>query len=257
MRKSELAGYVKRQLGYPTVNVEITDSQIEDAIEDAINEIKPWYSIFKYVTLDVGNHCIDMTEYKVKDVTDVMKVFPSNSSSDGGVDPFSYIGGMMGYYSTPLYAMYKYNSSIMGRQNIHRVISSYAQLHQEAFYSKLATIMEQRAAGAIYENISWKYYDNKLYIDTGVPSTAVITVEYIPDTIVVEDFSDNDKYTNYLKQLSVAFSLLVQARVTGKYQVSGSPSSINYQDMRNDAQRDIDRIRQELAENANRFYITD
>ena len=260
MRKDELIKYVKRQLGYPTVNVEVTDEQIEDAITDAINEIKPWYAIFKYLTVDVGSHCVDLTEYKVKDVTDVMKVFDSSGSDKDGDGDIRYYDttGMYGYYSTPWYSIYKYNAAIMTNQNIHRVISSYAQLHQEAFYAKLATMMEQKAAATIYENISWKFYDNKLYIDTCVPSTAVVTIEYIPNTICVEDFGDNDdKYSNYLKKLSVAFSLLMQARVVGKYQVSGSPSNINYSDMRNDATREIDRIRQELRENANRFYITD
>lgn len=258
MTKSELVGYIKRQLGYPTVNVEVTDEQIDDAILDAINEIKPWYAIFKYLTVDVGTHCIDLSEYKVKDVTDVMKVFGSASSENSSdIDPFMYTG-MMGYYSTPWYAMYKYNASVMGRQNIHQIISNYAQLHQEQLYSKLATMMEQKVAGTLYENISWKYYDNKLYIDTGVPSTDVVTIEYIPMTIAVEDFDDHDdKYMSYLKKLSVAFTQLIQARVVGKYQTSGSPTSINYSDMRNDANTEINRIREELKENANRFYITD
>lgn len=261
MKESELIDYVKRQLGYPTVNVELTDEQIKDAIVNAIQEIQPWYTVFKYITLDAISSCIDLTEYKVKDVTDVIKVFDASTLNGKGskseIDPFSY-SGMAAYYSVPFYAISRYSTSIMTNQNIHRVISSYASMYQEQFYAKLATAMEQRAAGSLYENISWKFYDNKLYIDTGVPSTTVITIEYIPNVITVEDFPDNEIYTSYLRNLSVDFSLILQARVVGKYQVSGSPTTINFSDMRADAQRDIDRIREDLINKvSNRFYITD
>lgn len=256
MKKTELIDYVKRQLGYPTVNVEVTDDQISDAITQAINEIKPWYTVFKYLTIDVNTSCIDLTEYQIQDVTDVIKVF-DNVSKGSERDPFSY-SGMSAYYSNPYYAQSKYNSSIMSNSNIHKVISSYASLYQEQFYAKLATLLQQRTMGSIYENISWKFYENKLYIDTGVPSTSVVTIEYIPEVLKVEDFADNNIYTNYLRDLSVAFSLIIQARVVGKYSTNGSPTQINYSDMRSDALRDIERIRADIISKvSNRFYITD
>lgn len=261
MVKHELMDYIKRQLGYPTVNVEVTDEQLEDCIQRAVNDINPWYTVFKYITVDVGNHCIDLTEYKIKDVTDVMKVFDSASinskNKDSGVDPFTY-SGMNAYYGIPMYSMQKYNNAISNRQNIHKVISSYAQMYQEQFYSQLAVILQRKTAGTLYENISWKFYDNKLYIDTGVPSTTVVTIEYIPNAITVEDFDDNTPYCSSLKDLSTAFALQLQARVVGKYQVSNSPTSINYQDMRADAEREIERVRNEIINKiSNRFYITD
>lgn len=260
MNKNELINYVKRQLGYPTVNVELTDDQINDCIDRAIDEIKPWYTIFKYITIDVNNRSVtDLSEYKINDVTDVIKVFDlSNTTGENSVirDPFSY-SGMNAYYSVPMYSISKYSTSIMTNQNIHRIISSYAQMYREYFYSALATLMQERTLGTLTENISWKFYDNKLYVDTGTPSTSVVTIEYIPNVIEVDDFDEKSRYINYLKDLSVAFSLMIQARVTGKYSVSGSPTSINYSDMRSDADRDINRIRDELKKTANMFYITD
>lgn len=258
MKKSELKDYIKRQLGYPTVNVEVTDEQIEDQISKAINEIKPWYTVFKYLTIDVNSSCIDLTDYQIQDVTDVMKVFDiSSKGKPSELDPFTY-SGMQAYYSVPMYSISKYNNAIMHNSNIHRVISSYASMYQEQFYSKLATMMQQRTASSIKENISWKFYDNKLYIDTGFPSTSVVTIEYIPSVLKVEDFEDTDIYCNYLKDLSVAFTLIIQARVVGKTEVSGSPVSINWREMKADAEKDIDRIRADIVSKvSNRFYITD
>lgn len=261
MVKHELMDYIKRQLGYPTVNVEVTDEQIEDCIRKAIDEINPWYTPFKYLTIDVGNHCVDLTEYNIKDVTDVMKVFDSasvtGSKRSSDIDPFTY-SGMNAYYGIPMYGISNYNTKIFGQQNIHKVISSYAQMYQEQFYSQLAVILQRKTAGTLYENISWKFYDNKLYIDTGVPSTTVVTIEYLPNAITVEDFDDNSPYCNSLKDLSTAYARLLQAQVVGKYRISGSPAEINYQDMRNDAKEEIERVRHELIGRlSNRFYITD
>lgn len=256
MKKSELIDYIKRQLGYPTVNVELTDDQIDDAITSAIDEIKPWYTIFKYLTIDVMSSCIDLSEYNILEVTDVIKVATvGTTDQSSSVDPFSYVGGV--YMRYPMYSTYKYSMSRMSNQNIHTVISNYAQMYQEQFYSRLAMMMENRTAGMLYENISWKYYDNKLYIDTGFPSTTIVTIEYITNVKTVEDVEENTRYIRYLQDLSVAFSQIVQARVTGKYIVSGSPTSINYQDMRADAQADIERIRADIRKTANVFYITD
>jgi hypothetical protein len=223
LKKDELIKYVKRQLGYPTVNVELTDEQINDSIMRAIDEIKPWYTIFKYLTIDVNNKSVtDLSEYRINDVTDVIKVFDiSNVSGENSIirDPFSY-SGMNAYYGIPMYAVSNYSTSIMTNQSIHRVISNYASMYQEYFYSALATMMQKRTLGTLTENISWKFYDNKLYVDTGTPSTSVVTIEYIPQVIHVEDFEENTRYINYLKDLSVAFCLIIQARVTGKYSVS-------------------------------------
>ena len=258
MRKDELIAYVKRQLGYPTVNVELTDDQIEDQINKALTEIEPYYTVFKYLTLDTNNGtCIDLTEYNVLDVTDVMKVFSiGNKSGDGVIDDVFHYDGMQAYYGFPMYAMSKYSTNIRNG-NIHQIISSYASLHQEAFYCRLATMLQERVDSALYENISWKFIDNKLYIDTGVPSTSVVTIEYITKVRKVEDV-DEGLYLTYLKDLTVAFSLLLQARVVGKYQVNDSPVTINYSEMRSDAEKDIERIRSEIInKTSNRFYITD
>ena len=256
MRKDELIAYVKRQLGYPTVNVELTDDQIDDAITKALNELEPWYTVFKYLTVDVTSHCIDLTEYNVMEVTDVIKVLEPSAVDGYDGDVFNYTG-MQAYYATPMYAMSRYNTNIRSG-TVHQVISSYASLHQEMFYARLATLMQERVIGTLDENLSYKFVDGKLYIDTGAPSTSVVTIEYITKLSDVEDVDESSIYLSYLKDLSVAFSLIVQARVLGKYQVSDSPVTINYSEMRADAERDIERIRDKVINTvSNRFYITD
>lgn len=250
MNREQLIDYVKRQLGYPTVNVELTVEQMSDAIDRAIDEIKPWYSVFKYLTIDVTSSCIDLSEYNVMEVTDVIKVMSADQRRSESVDPFSY-----------QLSRFPVKSSYSGFSRInsynHKIISQTAEIQRERFYDQLAMIIDNRTSGILYENISWKFYDGKLYIDTGHPSTSVVTIEYITNIKDVDDIEEGTQFMTYLQNLSVAFSQIILSRVTGKYSLSGSPSSINYQDMRSEANSEIDRIRTDLRKTVNTFYITD
>ena len=144
--------------------------------------------------------------------------------------------------------------------SIHNVISNFAQAQRQAFYGRLGALVEQRTQNALVENKSWKYDNNKLYLYMA-NKTPKVTIEYIGKIIDVDDVEDTDndthKYLKYLKDLSVAFASQLQARITGKYQDTNSPIKINYERIEKDANAEIERIREELRTNSNRFFITD
>ena len=257
MLKHELLDYVKRQLGYPTIEVELTDDQINDSIDNALDEIKPWYTVFKYLTIDTDKRCIDLSEYNILEVTDVIKVIaPSDLALISNTNNFATMASNA-YTVYPMYATHKYATSRINDQNIHTVISSYAQMYREQYYAYLANLVNLKTAGTLRENISWKFYDGKLYLDTGFPATKIVTIEYIANVKYVEDVEENSRFMRYLKDLSVAFSQLVWARAVGKYSVQGSPTTINFSEMRNEAAAELTRIREEIKTTSNVFYITD
>lgn len=258
MLKHELLDYVKRQLGYPTIEIELTDEQINDAIDNAVEEIKPWYSVFRYLTLDISSPCTDLSEYHILEVTDVLKVLdPEQFSFISNTNNFGTLVSPTAYGVYPMYATHKYATSRINDQNIHTVVSSYAQMYREQYYAYLANLVNLKTAGTLIENISWKFVDNKLYIDTGFPHTKIVTIEYIPDIRYTENVAENTRYIRYLKDLAVAFAQLTWARAVGKYSVQGSPTTINFSDMRSEATAELTRIREELKATANMFYITD
>ena len=258
MLKHELIDYVKRQLGYPTIEVELTDDQINDAIDNAIGEIKPWYTVFRYLTLDIDSPCTDLSMYHILEVTDVLKVIdPEQLSFVSNTDNFGTLVSPTAYGVYPMYATQKYATTRINDQNIHTVISSYAQMYREQYYAYLANLVNLKTAGTLIENISWKFTDNKLYIDTGFPHTKIVTIEYIPDASNVESIDESTRYIRYLKDLAVAFAQLTWARAVGKYSVQGSPTTINFSDMRSEATAELTRIREDLRTTANMFYITD
>jgi hypothetical protein len=262
MTRKDLVEYIKRKLGDPTFNVELTDEQYHDAIDDALEEINPWCTVFRYVTLDVTGSVIDLTKYNVADVTDVIKVM-----AGGGLAMNSSISNLgssqldMNFGGTVIpqfwSSTYQFENAVTRFEDISRVTELYIQSRRERLYNQFANMAQAQLLGTLYENVSWKYYDDKLYIDTCVPPTNIVTIEYIPVSLEVEDINQKDQFYKHMKDLAVAFAQLVQARVTGKYQIANSPTSINFTDMRNDANKEIDRIREELRTNINRFYITD
>lgn len=257
MLKHELVDYVKRQLGSPTIEIELTDEQINDAIDNAIDEIKPYYSVFKYLTIDVKGQCTDLSEFGILEVTDVIKVIdPDQLALVSNTNNFATMA-MNAYTVYPMYATHKYATSRINDQNIHTVISSYAQMYREQYYAYLANLTNLKTAGTLRENISWKFTDGKLYIDTGFPHTKIVTIEYIANVKYVEDVEENSRFMRYLKDLSVAFSQLIWARAVGKYSVQGSPTTINVSDMRSEANTELTRIREEMKSAFNTFYITD
>ena len=258
MLKHELLDYVKRQLGYPTIEIELTDDQINDAIDNAIDEIHPWYTVFKYLTIDVRGTCIDLSEYDILEVTDIIKVIdPDQLAFISNTNNFGTLLSPTAYGVYPMYATQKYATSRILDQNIHTVIGSYAQMYREQYYAYLANLVNLKTAGTLRENISWKFVDNKLYLDTGFPSTRIVTIEYIANVKYVEDVEENSRFMRYLKDLSVAFAQLVWARAVGKYSVQGSPTSINFSEMRSEANAELTRIREEMKTTSNVFYITD
>ena len=243
----DLIEYIKRSLGYPVVQVELTDDQIQMAIDDAIQEIQPWYTSYRYVTVNVSR-AIDLSEYGVLEVTDIFKVH-SGDSADADSDPF--------YLQTQLNqgTMSIQNSQGFGRG--HRFASDAIKVDRDMFYMSLSNVVRQRTAKDFKDNISYRFIDDTLYIDVGVPRSSTITIEYIPKVLEVEDFVDDDRYVRYLKDLSVAFSNILLSRIAGKYEVSTSPSTVNHDRMYQDGRDEVERIRLDLRETAMSHYITD
>ena len=263
MTREELRKYILRQLGYPVVNVELTDEMLDDCVENSLNELSPWYSVFKYETIDVnGQSCIDLTELNILYVTDILPASKaSNQNADGSIDTtISALGGrgMSSLMWLPMSNVYKAGMVTGNNTSIHNVISNFALAQRQAFYSRLGSLVEQRTRNALQEDKAWNFIDNKLYLYTS-ENYSKVTIEYIGKIKDVEDVEDVDtdthKYIKYLKDLSVAFASQLQARITGKYSDTNSPIKINYEQISKNAENEITRIREELRNTSNRQYI--
>lgn len=247
MDTQELKNYVLRQLGSPKVNVELTEAQIVDAINDAIFELQPWLSIRRYITVPNSN-CIDMTEHKAINVTDVQEVYNPNEINN----PTSIFSQNI----TPNSALVDL-SFIPYNSNIHDYVTTLGRARRETFYGQLASITRKKIADSILPHTSFKFIKPKLYLSCNSP---YVTIEYTSQIDTPEDLVGDDmntrKFVKYLKDLSVSFSRILQSRITGKYKDTNTPVTIDSDRIEKNAQADIDRIRTELRQQGYKFFIS-
>lgn len=261
MTRTDLIEWIKRQLGYPTRNVELTEDQLNDAVTFALQEVQPWYSMTEYVTFDLNNgSAVDLSEFQIYNILDIIKI-PKNAVSSGNSyeDPFSYpygyggiAAGGYGIMGTQTYISRLTNS------DIHHVISAYAKQYNELFYARLAQLIVQRTAGTILptENYEFDPNTNILYIATGYPPSTLLTLEYVPKLLDVDKVRD-DRYLRCTQDLALGQAMITLSRVVGKYDVSNAPAAVRYDLYHSDGQDLIGRARDELKRISRTTYITD
>ena len=261
MTNLELGEWMKRQLGYPTRNVELTQAQLEDCVKFALKEVQPWFTSYYYLTLDLnGRTAIDLSQENVFEVTDVIKI-PNNLSMTGSTstvdDPFSYPygTGVVGGYGLSMSTVYY---SRLTNHDIHHVMSAYAQQYNQSFYTKLAQVLAQRTMGSLAPSLNFQFNrDSKmLFVDPGYPAANTVTLEYIPYLSDVSQIID-ERYQRCAEDLALGQALIILSRVVGKYDVSNAPSRINFENYRTDSESLLQRARDELKRISRTTYITD
>lgn len=257
----DVKNWVLRQLGYPTRNVELDMDQLSDCIDFALREIQPWFTTQYYLTIDVTSSAIDLSEYNVFEVSDVIKI-PVGVTKEGSAtsDPFSYNPYATGFMSSGGVGGIWTNSYIsqLTNSDIHHVVSAYARQYNEMFYSKLAYMLAQRTMGSIKPNINWTFsrQDSTLYIDPGYPYCKLVTIEYIPYLKTVEQLKDN-RYIRIVQDLSLGQAMILLSRIIGKYDVNNAPAKINHERFRDEGEKLIEYSRSELQRITRNHFILD
>ena len=227
--RSELINWVKSRLGYPTIMLELDDYQIDTCIDDAIEELSPWIIQPKFVTLPVSDR-IDLSDYNVAYVVRVHKSSGGYSSSD--FDVFN-----------PMTQVMTVKSSGLGYSS--RISSTYASM--ELMNS---TILSKK------DNISFKYIDPYLYLDIGYPKSPQCVVEYTEKIRDVDDITD-DLYIRFLKKFTLAYTRLILYEIRGKYTVANSPTTLNADAQLDQANKELDELREQLKLSVNTNFIID
>lgn len=228
--RDEIKRWIKRKLGYPTVDVELDDDQLEDCIDDALDEVAPWVVQRQYITLP-ASECIDLSEYKVAYVINVHKADISSVSSANSLDvfnPFSY-------------------KMVVTRQSV--------------LYDQLEHILYNKQMGDLKDNISFKFIQNKLYLDIGYPTATRVTIEYSPRitdvSILAEDDEDSHLYRKFVKRFALAYARKTLVNIRGKYTVTGSPVELDADRQDSKSEAEIEALRTELKETVNTHFSID
>jgi hypothetical protein len=216
----DLIDYIMRQLGYPSVEVELTPDQLQDCIDYSIKEFSSFAwdgELEESVVLTVDGRGI----YQLPDfITSIIDFRSIQGFQNYGQN---YIPDR---WSEEFFRAFESNST-----GIDAVIS----------ISNTFTMYEKYMQKEI--NYFFNAYKGTVQIMEEFSGNVVIhyTYEYRPDK------KDKIYDHQWVKDMSVAKARYLQSTVTGKYsQALVGGATINYDDMRSKAETEIEDLKEQL-----------
>lgn len=220
MKRTDFINYIKEELGAPVINIEVTDKQIENQIDKAVQKFTEYSFGCDYVRY-IKFKCEGSGTYNVDNrIKSISKISKGSNFFTKGMNyiPTSYINMFhSGATSGPL-GMLINISGVKG--TIDHFFYDSINYDYDEFKKKLI----------IYEN-----YHGNLLIEA--------YTEYIPD----EDDGVYDQI--WVKSYAVELTRLLWASNVGKYSQSlVGGASINYADIKSQAESNIDKLEDELLD---------
>jgi hypothetical protein len=226
--KQELTDYIKSQLGYPTINIEVTDSQIGEIIDDAVQK----FTEYAYGTLeDViilqinGAGTYDMPDR----ITNIIKLSRGNSGSNILNFNVNFGAGLVpNIWSEQFFTG---GGSIIGNI-IENLVSISAN----------KSVLERFFGDDIVYNFN--HLSKKMKVLENFVGAAALHYQYE----YLANESDDLVYNHeWIKGYCISKTKFLWGTVTGKYdQTLIGGSRINYSDMKNEAGTEIERWDEQL-----------
>lgn len=200
--------------GYPVVKCELTDEMIETLIKRAYTKIAK-------VTIDTKFKSVPALACQDFEANTVIRVFDNSALTTSHTEKDVFSINVIS------------RDSLMG--SMKQIIIDRAYLD----FSK--TIM----------NYSFKFHDNKLYLDGLVGN---VVVEYIPNYEEVElESTDEDWVTSY----SLALCKEALGRIRGKFTPGTAPFTLDNEALLSEAQDEKSRLEEDLYEKKPGFFMVD
>jgi hypothetical protein len=208
--REEIRKYVFTSLGYPIVNVELSQLQLDVAIDQALNEYLSTGAFeTSYVQLPVNNsssNVFDIPE-DAATVKNVVFNIPFETAAGSTQDIFSFA-----VYASPFGPNYTNFVHAAGNLGV--------------FFEYL-----QNRNRAIGNTITFKVVNNQLYVWPLPRNAPSILIEYSKNAFGVEDKDENISLSNswginWIRKYALAVSKGMLGKVRGKFsQVSGGPGN--------------------------------
>lgn len=224
--RKELIEYVKQMLGAPLVNIEVTDAQIGECIDQTVQKFTD-FSYDGYLQDTILCQINGKGEYPMPEaITNVIKV------SKGGSSNLTNFYQNYGPNCVPdIWSNYFFSKNLTGS-----IVSAICQI------SAIQSTLE-------------KYYGDDINFVFN-PSKKVLQVldEYVGPTIIhyYYEYIPNEEHDliynhQWVKEYAVAKTKFLWGSIVGKYsaQLVGG-AQINYSDIKSEAQQDIERLNEEL-----------
>lgn len=246
--RDEIKQYILSSLGYPVVSVELEESNLQQAIDTAINEYLSTGAVeiayAELPILDQTNNVFDLPE-DVGTVKGVVFNTPFQAAAGGTDDIFSF--AVAASPIGPQYSSYLHASSNLA-----------------IFYEYL-----QNRDRIIGNQITFKVVDNKLYIWPFPKYASHLLIEYSKNAFGILDKDNKGISTsnawgiNWIRKMALANSKGMLGKIRGKFsQVSGGPGgenqTLNAQELVAESKEEIEKLKEELYDHKShvQFFLS-
>lgn len=224
--RMKLIAYIRKMLGAPQISIEVSDDQITQVISDTIQI----FTEIAYGTLEatVVVELKGKGEYKMPPaITNILKVSKGNTSN---IANFSSNYGAN--YVPDLWSEQFFSSSFSGDILPNVIMLSNTEAMIEKFFG---------------DNIYYNFNPHKKILQVFEPYKGVAVIHYQYEY----EADEYDEIYNqmWVKKMCIAKTKLLWGSIVGKYSgtlVGGA--TINYSDIKSDAQAEIEKLEEELKE---------
>lgn len=137
--------------------------------------------------------------------------------------------------------------------NVYSAIGNTSSINIDPIMTEMAMAQVRNTLSTDFQ---WKYDpgNDVVYVTHRDPKPSMITIRYTPD---YQDVSEivNPTWIDYLVRMSVAYMKLARGRRRSKYTVEGSNVSLDGDVLLNEANTEIDKIREELEKKKRKLVV--
>lgn len=230
--------YIKRKLGGDVIELEITDEQIKDHVQDALEEIRRYIDQSAALITVPFAKCIDLTDFDHSAIINVYRAvgFTGDSTvhTDSTVDPM-YVQQWMVFSNGG--TTYNLNSYVMN-------------------YLSYNTLLQMRNTTSTDLSFREDKSANKLYINTTYDYPELITIEYIPVYRKVEQIT-SDYWIDILKRLALAQVKIVLGRIRTRFTQTNALWTQDGESLLQEGTQELTELRETLRVNSTYMYPID
>lgn len=210
MTDKDVKDYVKSQLGASWVDVEVEEKDFNTLISMTLDKLAPYYEGHRFV--QASGKVIDLSNHKPLAIE---KVYNTKDTQIASMNEYVFGGSGVILFDTSF---------------IQRLVSyqSYKMLWNEIKYQ---------------EGMNFKLINNTLYLDDYNDS---VLIDMLVKPTVVSDVEDTSMYCSWVKEYTLALAKELLGRVRGKFNVNGSPYTLDSAQLLAEAQAEKSNLESQL-----------
>lgn len=225
--------YIKTSLGYPVVNVYMTDEMIEQQITFAIRKVLPWVNAVEFIEVGRKTEFTDRLIYAVLRVHQMGYADDSTSTSSGA-----------SYYDM-LLTRSIYNQ--LGGTNLSQY-SGTQGLVNAALYN-----YEYEEVKATMNPIGFRLIGNILFVDDSTGGSGPYTAEVISDRSIA---NIDESYQSWLLEYSLALTKITCGEIRSKVTIQGSPLTLNGSELKAEGKAEKEALEAKLGNQMSLYFCT-